>query len=178
MEGRCIAGCFKSSILQAIYREAQRSGQPIYCIVDDTIASHTRPSSQAVHPIEAAYFHQSHLKGCQDYGHQVVSVMLSCNGITLNYAVILYDKSRSKIQIVQEIAEELPAAPVISYFLCDSWYTTAKVMTVLFRKGFYGWGIKDQPNPLSMRDPSKSQCICPSFVENRPGCQPRDRWQP
>lgn len=116
----------KSSILQAIYREAQRSGQPIYCIVDDTIASHTRPSSQAVHPIEAAYFHQSHLKGCQDYGHQVVSVMLSCNGITLNYAVILYDKSRSKIQIVQEIAEELPAAPVISYFLCDSWYTTAK----------------------------------------------------
>lgn len=42
----------------------------------------------------------------------------------------------------------------------------------------YGWGIKDQPNPLSMRDPSKSQCICPSFAENRPGCQPRDRWQP
>lgn len=130
----------KSSILQAIYREAQRSGQPIYCIVDDTIASHTRPSSQAVHPIEAAYFHQSHLKGCQDYGHQVVSVMLSCNGITLNYAVILYDKSRSKIQIVQEIAEELPAAPVISYFLCDSWYTTAKVMDRFIRKGFYTVG--------------------------------------
>lgn len=84
----------KSSILQAIYREAQRSGQPIYCIVDDTIASHTRPSSQAVHPIEAAYFHQSHLKGCQDYGHQVVSVMLSCNGITLNYAVILYNQDQ------------------------------------------------------------------------------------
>ena len=112
----------KSSILQAIYREAQRSGQPIYCIVDDTIASHTRPSSQAVHPIEAAY------------------VMLSCNGITLNYAVILYDKSRSKIQIVQEIAEELPAAPVISYFLCDSWYTTAKVMDRFIQKGFYTVG--------------------------------------
>ena len=46
------------------------SGQPIYCIVDDTIASHTRPSSQAVHPIEAAYFHQSHLKGNQDKGLQ------------------------------------------------------------------------------------------------------------
>ena len=67
----------KSSILQAIYREAQRSGQPIYCIVDDTIASHTKLSSQALHPIEAAYFHQSHLKGRQDYGHQIVSVMLS-----------------------------------------------------------------------------------------------------
>ncbi|BFL24115.1 hypothetical protein K310107B6_01670 [Mediterraneibacter gnavus] len=46
--------------------------------------------------------------------------MLSCNGITLNYAVILYDKSKSKIQIVKEIAEELPIAPVVSYFLCDS----------------------------------------------------------
>lgn len=110
----------KSSILQAIYREAQRSGQPIYCIVDDTIASHTRPSSQAVHPIEAAYFHQAHLKGGQDYGYQAVSIMLSCNGITLSYAVILYNKSRSKIQIAQEIVEELPAVPVISYFLCPS----------------------------------------------------------
>ena len=130
----------KSSVLQVIYHEAEHSGQPIFCIVDDTIASHTSPSSQAGHPIEAAYFHQSHLKGCQDYGHQVVSVMLSCNGIILNYAVILYDKSKSKIQIVQDIAKELPIAPVISYFLCDSWYTSAKVMDSFIQKGFYTIG--------------------------------------
>ena len=121
----------RNSVAYLIYREATISGQPIFCIVDDTIASHTKLSSQALHPIEAAYFHQSHLKGCQDYGHQVVSVMLSCNGITLNYAVILYDKSRSKIQIVQEIAEELPAAPVISYFLCDSWYTKQNLVCIV-----------------------------------------------
>lgn len=127
----------KSSVVQIIYQEAERSGQPVLCIVDDTIAWHTKPSSQAVHPIEAAYFHQSHLKGCQDYGHQVVSVMLSCNGIVLNYAVILYDKSKSKIEIVPEIAAGLPIAPVISYFLCDSWYTTIKVMDSFIRKGFY-----------------------------------------
>ena len=36
---------------------------------------------RALHPIEDAYFHQSHLKGKQDYGHQAVAVMLSCNGI-------------------------------------------------------------------------------------------------
>lgn len=130
----------KSSVVQIIYQEAKRSGQPILCIVDDTIASHARPSSQAVHPIEAAYFHQSHLKGRQDYGHQVVSVMLSCNGVILNYAVVLYDKSRSKIEIVQEIAAELPIAPVISYFLCDSWYTAAKVMDSFIQKGFYTIG--------------------------------------
>ena len=35
----------KSTVIQVIYREAQRSGQPIFCIVDDTIASHTKPSS-------------------------------------------------------------------------------------------------------------------------------------
>lgn len=100
----------KSSVVHVIYDEAISSGQPIFCIVDDTIASHVKPSSQALHPIEAAYFHQSHLKGQQDYGRHVVSVMLSCNGITLNYAVILHDKTKSKIKIVQDIAMELPEA--------------------------------------------------------------------
>jgi len=130
----------KDSVIQTIYHEAQVFGKPIFCIVDDTIASHTNPSSQADHPIEAAYFHQSHLKGCQDYGHQAVSVMLSCNGIILNYAIIMYDKTKSKIKTIQEIAEELPQAPVISYFLCDSWYSTAKVMDCFIRKGFYTIG--------------------------------------
>ncbi|TGY97178.1 hypothetical protein E5329_05730 [Petralouisia muris] len=130
----------KNAVIQVIYQEAQRSGQPVFCIRDDTIASHTRPSSQDGHPIEAAHFHQSHLKGCQDYGHQIVSVMLSCNGLILNYADILYDKSKSKIQIVQKIADELPVAPVISYFLCDSWHTSVKVMDSFIRKGFYPIG--------------------------------------
>ena len=130
----------KSSILQAIYREAQRSGQPIYCIVDDTIASHTRPSSQAVHPIEAAYFHQSHLKGKQDYGHQAVAVMLSCNGIVLNYSFVLYNKSISKIDIVQSIAKELPVPPVRSYFLCDCWYVSEKIINTFTAKGFHTIG--------------------------------------
>ena len=58
--------------------------------VDDTIASHTVPSSQAMHPIEAVYYHQSHLKKQQDYGHQTVGVMLSCNELSLNYAIVLY----------------------------------------------------------------------------------------
>ncbi len=64
--------------------------------------------------------------------HQVVSVMLSCNGITLNYAVILYDKSRSKIQIVQEIAEELPARRFPTFFVTAG--ILLQVMTVLFGK--------------------------------------------
>lgn len=67
-----------------IYKEALLSGKPIFCTVDDTILSKTKPSSQALHPIEDAYFHQSHLKKKQDYGHQAVAVMLSCNGLIPN----------------------------------------------------------------------------------------------
>ena len=130
----------KKAVIQIIYAEAVRSGQPILCLVDDTVSSKTKPLSQASHPIEDAYFHYSHLKRRKDYGHQAVGVMLSCNGITLNYAMVLYDKTKSKIQIVREIASELPHAPVLSYFLCDSWYACAKIATAFRDKGFHTIG--------------------------------------
>ena len=97
-------------------------------MVNDTISSKIKPSSQALHPIEAVYFYQSHLKGKQDYGHQVVAVLLACNGLVLSYAFVLYDKSISKIEIVENIAKELPVPPVLSYFLCDSWYTSKTII--------------------------------------------------
>ena len=130
----------KSKVIERVYNEARKTGKPIFCIIDDTISSHTKPSSQALHPIEAAYFHQSHLKKRQDYGHQSVSVMLSCNGINLNYTTVMYDKSKSKIEIVKDIADGLPKAPVVSYFLCDSWYTTGKILESFIKKGFYTIG--------------------------------------
>lgn len=135
-----LADSLKAAVIDIIYSEALRTGKPVYCIVDDTIASKTKPSSQALHPIEDAYFHQSHLKGKQDYGHQAVAVMLSCNGIVLNYAFVLYNKSISKIDIVQNIAEELPIPPVMSYFLCDCWYTSEKVINTFAAKGFHTIG--------------------------------------
>lgn len=110
-----LSDTLKCSVIEIIYSEAARTGKPVLCIVDDTIASKTKPSSQALHPIEDAYFHQSHLKGKPDYGHQAVAVMLSCNGIVLNYAFVMYNKSISKIDIVQSIAKELPVPPVMSY---------------------------------------------------------------
>lgn len=137
-DDRAVEKILKQAVIERIYGEAERTGQPILCIVDDTIASKTKPSSQALHPIQDAGFHYSHLKRKQDYGHQAVSLLLSCNGITLHYAVVLYDKeTASKIQIVCELAAELPIVPVISYFLCDSWYTCKEVMNAFFAKGFY-----------------------------------------
>ena len=130
----------KQSVIEIIYSEAARTGKPVFCIVDDTIASKSKPSSRALHPIEDAYFHQSHLKGKQDYGHQAVAVMLSCNGIVLNYAFVMYNKSISKINIVQNIAKELPVPPVMSYFLCDCWYVSEKIINTFSIKGFHTIG--------------------------------------
>ena len=104
-----LSDTLKQSVIEIIYSEAARTGNPVFCIVDDTIASKTKPLSRALHPIEDAYFHQSHLKKKPDYGHQAVAVMLSCNGIVLNYAFVMYNKSISKIDIVQNIAKELAA---------------------------------------------------------------------
>lgn len=135
-----LTDALKRSVIEIIYSEAARTGKPVFCIVDDTIASKTKPSSRALHPIEDAYFHQSHLKGKQDYGHQAVAVMLSCNGIVLNYTFLLYNKSISKIDIVQNIANELPVPPVMSYFLCDCWYVSEKIINTFAAKGFHTIG--------------------------------------
>ena len=130
----------KCSVIEIIYSEAARTGKPVFCIVDDTIVSETKPSSRALHPIEDAYFHQSHLKEKQNYRHQAVTVMLSCNGIVLNYAFVMYNKSISKINIVENIAKELPVPPVISYFLCDCWYTFEKIINTFATRGFHTIG--------------------------------------
>lgn len=123
-----------------IYEESRRSRKPVLCIVDDTIASKAMPSSKAEHPIESAYFHYSHLKGKADYGHQAVCILLSCNGITLPYAIILYDKSISKIEIVKQTAQELPVPPQKSYLLCDCWYVSGELLDAFAAKGFYTIG--------------------------------------
>ena len=135
-----IENILKKKVISIIYEESRRTGKPVYIIIDDTVSSKTKPSSKAKHPIEDAYFHFSHLKRKQDYGHQAIAVMLCCNGIVLNYAIIMYDKSVSKIELASKISCELPVAPVISYLLCDSWYVCDKIINCFIVKGFYTIG--------------------------------------
>ena len=78
-----IENILKKKVISIIYEESRRTGKPVYIIIDDTVSSKTKPSSKAKHPIEDAYFHFSHLKRKQDYGHQAIAVMLCCNGIVL-----------------------------------------------------------------------------------------------
>ena len=63
--------------------------------------------------------------------------MLSCNGIVLNYVFVLYNKSIFKIDIVQSIARELPVPPVMSYFLCDCWYVSEKIISTFVKREFH-----------------------------------------
>ena len=60
--------CVKREVVRRICEEAEYTGKPIYCIVDDTILSKTNLSSRALHRIEDSYFHRSHLKKKQDHG--------------------------------------------------------------------------------------------------------------
>ena len=76
----------------------------------------------------------------QDYGHQAVAIVFSCNGVILNYAFLMYNKSISKIDIVQNIAKELPVPPVMSYFLCNCWYVSEKIINTFAERGFHTIG--------------------------------------
>lgn len=127
----------RESVIEKVYQHSRETNQPVLCIIDDTIASKARPSSQAVHPMEATSNHMSHLKGQMDYGHQAIGVILARGELVLNYAILLYDKSRSKIDLVSRIVDALPEPPNIGYLLCDTWYTCDKVMDAFIRKGFY-----------------------------------------
>lgn len=170
---------YKEAVIRRIWAESKKSGQPIGCIADDTIASKTKPSSQASRPIEAADFHYSHLKRKQDYGHQVVEILLTCNGLTLSYASVLYDKARSKIAITREIAEELPFPPGKGYFLCDCWYSCKELTDAFAAKGFQTvCALKSNRviYPYDVKQ-SVSQFAATLCAEDSGGRRPRDRWR-
>lgn len=125
----------KSTIIQIIYEEALRS---VLWMIPS-------PSSKAFVMGSVSdwrcVFPPVPPQGKQDYGHQAVAAMFSCNRIVLNYVIVMYDKSRSKVKIVQDIAEELPVPPVVSYFFCDSWYTCSGIMDAFIKKRFYTIGV-------------------------------------
>lgn len=123
-------------VVSKIY-ESYNSSSPIFAIFDDTIAEKTKPSSQAKTPIQETGFHQSHLKGKQVWGHQLLTTMLSCGKKVLPYSIERYTKGgKSKIQMVCDIVESLPSPKGAAYGLCDSWFTNEKVITAHLKKGY------------------------------------------
>lgn len=128
----------KTQVLRAIGSTAKQTTSPTFAIYDDTIAKKTKPSSQAIHPIEATDFHFSHLECKTVWGHQLLCAVLSCGSLTLPYHLEHYTKeSTSKIDKVCQIADSLPIATGPAYALCDSWFTCRKVIDAHYKKGYH-----------------------------------------
>ena len=128
----------KKQVLQTIKQTAKQTATPTFAIYDDTISKKTKPSSQAMHPMEATDFHFSHLECKTVWGHQLLCAMLSTGSLTLPYHIEHYEKkATSKIDKVCQIVNSLPVATGPAYGLCDSWFTCRKVIEAHFKKGYH-----------------------------------------
>ena len=56
-----ISNQIQSYLLSCIYNRSHQTGKPIYVLVDDTTCVKTKPSSQAIYPIQGCGWHYSHL---------------------------------------------------------------------------------------------------------------------
>lgn len=59
-EEETINRLFQAHVLSCIYNRSHQTKQPIYVLVDDTTCVKTKPSSQAIHPIQGCGWHFSH----------------------------------------------------------------------------------------------------------------------
>lgn len=127
----------KTYIVELIWARARKTKQPIYFIIDDTISEKTKPSSKAINPIEKCSFHNSHLKGKNVYGHQILVSLLSCDGLVLPYSIDIYDKeSMSKIKLAQNLIATLPKPEDKGFVLCDSWYSCKDIFNASKKAGY------------------------------------------
>ncbi|GHU57008.1 hypothetical protein AGMMS49975_21570 [Clostridia bacterium] len=130
----------KSKVVEVISEQHKINENPVFVSVDDTVNPKKKPSSKAKAPIESADFHYSHLLGKTVWGHQVISTMMSCGDVSLNFDLCHYDKSKSKIDSVVEMASTLPVYETSSYALFDSWFCCKKVIDAFEKQGYYCTG--------------------------------------
>lgn len=127
----------RAYIVELIWAISRESRQPIYFIIDDTISEKTKPSSKAKNTIEKCSFHNSHLKGRNVYGHQILVSLLSYDVLVLPYSIDIYDKnSISKIQLTQKLIATLPKPENKGYVLCDSWYSCKDIFNASEKAGY------------------------------------------
>lgn len=128
----------RKQVLSRVQTLIRHSRQPLFVIYDDTVSEKTKPSSKANRPIEETSFHHSHLDHKQVWGHQFLAALLSCNSEVLPYFLERYERGgESKIDKVCRIIDSLPVATVASYGLCDSWFTSQRVIEAHFKKGYH-----------------------------------------
>lgn len=112
---------------------------PLFIILDDTISKKTKPSSQAINPIQGCGFHFSHTEGKSVWGHQVVQLMIKSGKQAFPYDFRLFqkEKTESKIQLSIDLMHTLPRTEQPTYLLCDSWYTSRKIIETALTGGMH-----------------------------------------
>ncbi len=102
--------------------------------------------------------------------------MLSCNGIVLNYAIVMYDKSKSEGEDRTGDCGRASRTAGCLYFLCDSWYIHAAASWMLFiKRASIPLRTEERTGCCTLRHKAEGRRVRPSYTEDRCRCQPRDR---
>lgn len=124
---------------QRFIRRQVYINKPLFYLLDDTISKKTKPSSQAIDPIQGCGFHFSHTEGKSVWGHQVVQLMMKSGDQAFPYDFRLFqkEKTESKIQLSMDLIHTLPQTEQPTYLLCDSWYTSRQIIVTALVDGMH-----------------------------------------
>lgn len=113
--------------------------EPLFLLIDDTICQKIKPSSWAKHPTELAAFHFSHTHGKSVWSHQVLQMMVKSEGKAFPFDFQLYHKEKtpSKIQLSIDMMNQFSSLSQPTYLLCDTWFTSKKLIRVALAKGIH-----------------------------------------
>jgi hypothetical protein len=139
----------KTQVLNAIEQFAKQTATPTFIIHDNTISKKTKPSSQALHPIEATDFHYSHLECKTVWGHQLLCTLLSAGSLTLPYHIEYYEKdSTSKIDMVCQLVNSLPTVIGPAYGLCSLYSTNDVHLVTVNRQSYWVYRYEGALNDI------------------------------
>ncbi|WLR41408.1 transposase [Bacillus carboniphilus] len=166
----------KQKTAQTIHKNARKQKEPVFLLFDDTIGQKTKPSSQAQSPIESCQYHFCHKEGKPVYGHQVVGMMMQSGDLAYPYDFALYNQSKekSKIQMAVDMIDSYVKRTVSTYILCDSWYTSKRIIEAGLGKGIHTIGALRSNRIFFQRRAKTNQTVCSRYFNGRN--RPCDRW--
>ena len=132
---------FKDEYLKKIIQNealvSMKHSSVSYIVIDDTVCTKSKPSSQAVNPTESAQYHFSHKEHKKVYGHQVFQALIKVDEKVFPYDFSLYNSnSETKSDMAVKIITSLKTDNK-SYVLCDSWYTSEKLVSASLQQGHH-----------------------------------------
>ncbi|MBB6024956.1 hypothetical protein HNR77_006108, partial [Paenibacillus sp. JGP012] len=117
---------------------ASEQQEPLFLSLDDTVCEKTKPSSQALFPMEAAAYHYAHAKHRKVYGHALVQILIQAGHHVFPYACARYKgKQESKVELAAQLLTNFPVSDTPTYVLMDSWYPSAHLLETCLGQGLH-----------------------------------------